>query len=199
MDMVPGKLSKSTVSLVEDIHKKEEQVMDTLIPTVSHTRTCTHTHTHTHTLQVAELTKEWASKWKDIQQIIEVITFLDDMRYNMCCHMVCKELVLYTNDTTTFFHTHSVQARDVALHSEGAKMVVHSDQPHLVGIDPDILSTGLVFFYLKVSCHDEDIPVHNTYIIIIWWCACSQGDSTTVGSVSANPPADIGKLYTVWQ
>lgn len=102
MDMVPGKLSKSTVSLVEDIHKKEEQV--------------------------AELTKEWASKWKDIQQIIE--------------------------------------ARDVALHSEGAKMVVHSDQPHLVGIDPDILSTGLVFFYLK-------------------------GDSTTVGSVSANPPADI--------
>ena len=46
---------------------------------------------------------------------------------------------------------YSLQAREVALHSEGAKMVVHSDQPHLVGIDPDILSTGLVFFYLKVS------------------------------------------------
>lgn len=29
-------------------------------------------------------------------------------------------------------------------------MVVQSDQPHLVGLDPDILSTGLVFFHLKV-------------------------------------------------
>jgi hypothetical protein len=45
-------------------------------------------------------------------------------------------------------------------------MVIHSDQPHLVGIDPDILSTGLVFFYLKSDC-------------------------TTVGSHSADPPADI--------
>jgi kinesin family protein 16B len=102
VDVVPGKIPKSTISLYEDIHKKEEQA--------------------------AELTKEWASKWKDIQQIIE--------------------------------------AHDVALHSEGTKMVIHSDQPHLVGIDPDILSTGLVFFYLKSDC-------------------------TTVGSHSADPPADI--------
>lgn len=29
-------------------------------------------------------------------------------------------------------------------------MVVDSMQPHFVGVDPDILSTGLVFFYLKV-------------------------------------------------
>lgn len=30
------------------------------------------------------------------------------------------------------------------------KMVVDSDQPHFVGVDPDILSTGLVFYYLRV-------------------------------------------------
>ena len=46
-----------------------------------------------------------------------------------------------------------LQAHDMALHSEGAKMMIHSNQPHLVGIDPDILSTGLVFFYLKVYIH----------------------------------------------
>ena len=44
-----------------------------------------------------------------------------------------------------------LQERHVALHSEGVKMVVDSEQPHFVGVDPDILSTGLVFYYLKVS------------------------------------------------
>ena len=29
-------------------------------------------------------------------------------------------------------------------------MVVDSQQPHFVGVDPDILSTGLVFYYVKV-------------------------------------------------
>ena len=44
-----------------------------------------------------------------------------------------------------------LQDRHVALHSEGSKMVVNSEQPHLVGMDPDILSTGLVFYYLQVE------------------------------------------------
>ena len=44
-----------------------------------------------------------------------------------------------------------LQERHVGLHSEGVKMVVDSEQPHFVGVDPDILSTGLVFYYLKVS------------------------------------------------
>ena len=30
-------------------------------------------------------------------------------------------------------------------------MVVDSMRPHFVGVDPDILSTGLVFYYLKVN------------------------------------------------
>lgn len=86
-DLVNLERSKS-ISLAEDIYKKEEQV--------------------------AELTKEWAGKWKDIQKIL--------------------------------------QERHVALHSEGVKMVVDSEQPHFVGVDPDILSTGLVFYYLKDGC-----------------------------------------------
>ena len=50
----------------------------------------------------------------------------------------------------TCTHAHTQKTRDLALHCEGAKLVVESENPHLVGIDPDILSTGLVFFYLKV-------------------------------------------------
>ncbi len=41
----------------------------------------------------------------------------------------------------------------MALRSEGVKMVVDSIQPHFVGVDPDILSTGLVFYYLKVGVY----------------------------------------------
>lgn len=55
------------------------------------------------------------------------------------------------------------QKHSVAVHSEGSKVVVHSDQPHLVGIDPDILSTGLVFFYLKVSCNLRLISLTHTH------------------------------------
>lgn len=36
------------------------------------------------------------------------------------------------------------------MRSEGVKMIVDSQRPHFVGVDPDILSTGLVFYYLKV-------------------------------------------------
>jgi kinesin family protein 16B len=53
LDMVPGMMSKTTGSLVEDIHKKEEQV--------------------------AELTEEWVSRWKDVQNIMKVFPTLRDI------------------------------------------------------------------------------------------------------------------------
>jgi len=34
-------------------------------------------------------------------------------------------------------------------------MVVDSMQPHFVGVDSDILSTGLVFYYLKVRVNKQ--------------------------------------------
>lgn len=50
------------------------------------------------------------------------------------------------------------QERHLALHSEGMKMVINSEKPHLVGVDPDILSTGLVFYYLKVATASSSPP-----------------------------------------
>lgn len=43
-----------------------------------------------------------------------------------------------------------LQERDLDLHSEGIKMTVASEQPHLLGVDDDPLSTGLVLYHLKV-------------------------------------------------
>jgi hypothetical protein len=61
--------------------------------------------------QVAELTKTWAGKWKDMQRIIE--------------------------------------EKELALHSEGVKMMVASELPHFIGVDDDLLSTGVVLYHLQ--------------------------------------------------
>lgn len=44
-----------------------------------------------------------------------------------------------------------VQERELALHSEGVKMMVASELPHFIGVDDDILSTGVVLYHLAVS------------------------------------------------
>ncbi len=54
-----------------------------------------------------------------------------------------------------------MQENHLALRSEGVKMVVDSMRPHFVGIDPDLFSTGLVFYYLKVC---------GVYVRV--WCVC---------------------------
>ena len=46
-----------------------------------------------------------------------------------------------------------LQERDLNLQSEGIKMTVASEQPHLLGVDDDPLSTGLVLYHLKVCCY----------------------------------------------
>ena len=60
VDVVPG--SQTTGKLVEDLHKKEEQVIRPTLPVSG----------GSNALQVVVLTKEWASKWKEIQQLLKV-------------------------------------------------------------------------------------------------------------------------------
>ena len=45
---------------------------------------------------------------------------------------------------------HFKQEHDLALRSEGVKMTVASEQPHLLGVDEDRFSAGVVLYYLKV-------------------------------------------------
>ena len=45
-----------------------------------------------------------------------------------------------------YFH----QDRTLALRAEGSGIVLDSDLPHLIGVDDDLLSTGLVMYHIKV-------------------------------------------------
>ena len=43
------------------------------------------------------------------------------------------------------------QDQNVAVRREGMGVVLDSKLPHLIGIDDDILSTGIMLYHLKVS------------------------------------------------
>jgi kinesin family protein 16B len=59
-----------------------------------------------------------------------------------------------------------IQERDLALRSEGVKMIVESEKPHLLGVDEDKFSAGVVLYHIKVGI-------------------------TTIGNVTATTPNDI--------
>ncbi|XP_031732553.1 uncharacterized protein kif16bb isoform X2 [Anarrhichthys ocellatus] len=66
---------------------------------------------HQNQTRVRALTKEWTSKWRETQIIL--------------------------------------QEETVALRKEGSGVVLGCHLPHLIGIDEDLLSTGIVLYYLK--------------------------------------------------
>lgn len=43
-----------------------------------------------------------------------------------------------------------VQEETLALRKEGIGVVLDSELPHLIGIDDDLLSTGIILYHLKV-------------------------------------------------
>ena len=68
--------------MAEDLYKKEEQVGGAAVALCTsklYVQVCT--------MQVAELTREWAAKWKDIQRIVEVCenSTLVSLEWLHCC------------------------------------------------------------------------------------------------------------------
>lgn len=45
------------------------------------------------------------------------------------------------------------QEETLALRKEGIGVVLDSELPHLIGIDDDLLSTGIILYHLKVRPH----------------------------------------------
>lgn len=43
-----------------------------------------------------------------------------------------------------------LQEETLALRKEGIGVVLDSELPHLIGIDDDLLSTGIILYHLKV-------------------------------------------------
>ncbi|XP_019864249.1 PREDICTED: kinesin-like protein KIF16B, partial [Amphimedon queenslandica] len=57
-----------------------------------------------------------------------------------------------------------IEERDLALRSEGVKMTVASEQPHLLGVDEDRFGAGVVLYYLKsgdTTIGHVDAPIEN--------------------------------------
>ena len=44
-----------------------------------------------------------------------------------------------------------MQERNLALHSEGIKMTLASERPHLLAVDNDVYGGGVVIYHLNVS------------------------------------------------
>ena len=44
-----------------------------------------------------------------------------------------------------------LEERELALRKEGLGVMLDSELPHLIGIDDDLLSTGIMLYHLKVQ------------------------------------------------
>lgn len=44
-----------------------------------------------------------------------------------------------------------LQEQTLALRKEGIGVILDSELPHLIGIDDDLLSTGIILYHLKVT------------------------------------------------
>ncbi|XP_019121788.2 uncharacterized protein kif16bb isoform X2 [Larimichthys crocea] len=86
-----------------------------------------------------------------------------------------KVLVLTKEWTSKWSETQSIlQEETVALRKEGSRVVLDCQLPHLIGIDDDLLSTGIILYYLKegrtligsdeASCN-QDIVLHGPGVL----------------------------------
>lgn len=66
-----------------------------------------------------------------------------------------------------------VQDQNVAVRREGMGLVLDSKLPHLIGIDDDILSTGIMLYHLKVGhaniidCINFILPLQHKYTYLL--------------------------------
>lgn len=66
--------------------------------------------------------------------------------------------VLFRKYTVSFF---LLQEQTLALRKEGIGVVLDSELPHLIGIDDDLLSTGIILYHLKVNTR---LCFHSLYL-----------------------------------
>lgn len=108
-------------------------------------------------LQVLELTKEWTNKWNETQNILKVrmcVCFGGRRRTALQFHIHRSTSVRVLWNYCSGFKMWSVwtrlQEETLALRKEGIGVVLDSELPHLIGIDDDLLSTGIILYHLKV-------------------------------------------------
>ncbi|KTG38777.1 hypothetical protein cypCar_00003531 [Cyprinus carpio] len=108
--------------------------------------------------QVLELTKEWTNKWNETQNILKV-----------CRHLSVQHLILSPRSLSQALRVCVEQEETLALRKEGIGVILDSELPHLIGIDDDLLSTGIILYHLKEgrtyvgrddATNEQDIILH---------------------------------------
>jgi hypothetical protein len=71
-----------------------------------------------------------------------------------------QEKVLTERWTEKWRETQQIlqEQKALGLRKSGLGVVLDSDMPHLVGIDDNLLSTGVTLYHLKVPCQCPPIP-----------------------------------------
>ena len=103
---------------------------------------------------VAQLAEHWTNN--------PVVTGSNPVRGSSVFFTVCLRTMPYivlpsfAYTCTRFDHVYIYcylhpQDRNLALHSEGIKMIVASEQPHFLAVDDDALGTGVVIYRLQVT------------------------------------------------
>lgn len=71
-------------------------------------------------------------------------------------HILLHDYAIYVRTCVSYsicMHTDcTLQESKLALHSEGIKMTVASEQPHFLAVDDDAFSMGVVLYHIKVLC-----------------------------------------------
>nr|CAD7588203.1 unnamed protein product [Timema genevievae] len=77
-----------------------------------------------------------------------------------------QEKVLTEEWTEKWRETQKIlqEQKDLGLRKSGLGVVLDSDMPHLVGIDDDVLSTGVTLYHLKVGTHFAHLEEGETLI-----------------------------------
>nr|CAD7401410.1 unnamed protein product [Timema cristinae] len=118
-----------------------------------------------------------------------------------------QEKVLTEEWTEKWRETQKIlqEQKDLGLRKSGLGVVLDSDMPHLVGIDDDVLSTGVTLYHLKVGSHSTFSWLVRTLPTSRWvhtlhsngWYALYQPrGETLIGTEEANVNQDI-VLYGV--
>lgn len=90
------------------------------------------------------------------------------------------------------------QEETLALRKEGIGVVLDSELPHLIGIDDDLLSTGIILYHLKVRPHARRVATatNNKRGTDSFLLAPQEG-RTYVGREDASVEQDIGECPSV--
>ncbi|XP_029452638.1 LOW QUALITY PROTEIN: kinesin-like protein KIF16B [Rhinatrema bivittatum] len=145
--------------------------------------------------RVEELTKEWTNKWNETQNILKVKSFLRSILFLEVsqehknirnCHAgsdqgSIKPSILFPTEAKpghkNLAITHAnvnspgclLWSKTLALRKEGIGVILDSELPHLIGIDDDLLSTGIILYHLKEgrthvgredAATEQDIVLH---------------------------------------